>query len=608
MTQEGTHAPAVTAASTILLAMVLALHPACSDDVPLEDGSSGAVASGAAETTSSPDGTSSTTTDASTTATTGEPEHGALERLELAPAAHVLAIDLEAPAMLELTALGHYEDGAIVDVTAAASFVLAEPRLGTLDGSTLELPASSETFAAVAHVTATLDDQAADTSILVVAHRRTGPAAQALFVLPYQRTGREPAGPAVQPLVFDTEIERLDVVVSMEATGAMGGPIAELQASLVATVIPGLQAAVADTWIGVAAFMDYPIAPFGTAGCDQPFVLLQAVTSSVPAAQAAALGLTDGAFGGPIGCGGDAPASHLEALWQLATGDGLDGPAPTFVAPSAVGRGGAEFREGALPLIVSVTAARSHDPAGSSCDGLDYDASPAVAAVAASREPTEAALAGICGRVVTLAVDGFDPTCSPLADGLGLAAATGAVVHPAAWDLAPGGRPPGCAADQCCTGPDATGVASSPPGRCALAHRMPFGGGGLGERIVDAAHMVARGAPFTVTIAVHGTPAALGGTPLPPGLDTSVFIASTMPLWSGPVPLQGVADPILTPTAFVDVVPGTTVAFEVTGHDELVPSTDVPQLFVVELAAIADGCVDLGTREILVLVPPTGWG
>lgn len=607
MTSARTHGAAAAAASTISLPMVLALGLACGDDTTQAGGSSGAAsdAATAAEATSPPDGTSSTTTE---TSTTGETEHGALERLELTPAEQVLAVDLGAAAALELTAVGHYEDGAIVDVTAAASFVLAEPRLGTMDGSTLELTASSETFAAVAHVTATLDDQAAEASILVVAHPRTGPAAQALFVLPYQRTGRDPAGPSVQPLVLGTEIERLDVVVSMEATGAMGGPIAELQASLVGTVIPGLQAAVADAGIGLAAFMDYPIAPFGIAGCDQPFVLLQAVTSSTDAAQAAALELTDGPFGGPIGCGGDAPASHLEALWQLATGAGLDGPAPTFVAQSDVGRGGAGFREGALPVIVSVTAARSHDPAGSTCDGLDYDADPAVATVAASQGPTEAALASLCGRVVTMAISGFDPTCSPLADGLDLAAATGAVVHPAAWDLAPGGRPPGCAADQCCTGQDGTGVASNPPGRCALAHRIPFGGGGLGERIVDAAHMVARAAPFDVSAVVHGTPEGQGGAPLPPGLDTSVFITSTTPLSSGPVPLAGVAAPILTPTGFVDVVPGTTVTFEVAGTNDLVPPTDVPQLFVVEISARADGCIDLDARELLVLVPPIDWG
>lgn len=590
------------------LGMGLALLPACGDDVaPADETRETTSDATAADATSRLDGTSSTTTDSSTTVTTGGPDHGALERLELVPSQQVLAVDLDTPATLELTALGHYEDGATLDVTAATSFVLAEPRLGTLDGATLELPAFSETFAAVAHVDATLDAQAAAASILVVAHRRTGLAAQALFVLPYARTGRDPVGPAVQPLELGTAIERLDVVVSMEATGAMGGPIAELQASLVGTVIPGLQSAVADAWLGVAAFMDYPIAPFGAAGCDQPFVLLQPVTASADAAQAAALALTDGPFGGPIGCGGDAPASHLEALWQLATGTGLAGPAPTFVAASDVGRGGAGFREGALPVIVSVTAARSHDPAGSTCDGLDYDTDPSIAAVAATREPTEAALAGLCGRVVTMAVSGFDPTCSPLADGLAFAAATDAVVHPAAWELAPGGRPPGCAADQCCTGQDGAGVASAPPGRCALAHHIPFGGGGLGERIVDVVHMVARGAPFIVTAVVRGAPEGLDGTPLPPGLDTSGFIASTVPLAAGPGPLPGVPAPILTPVGFVDVVPGTTVTFEVTGHNDLAPPTAVPQLFVVAISAIADGCVDLGTREVLVLVPPTQW-
>lgn len=558
-----------------------------------------------ADATHGTDPSTSTSGDASEgttggTTTTGEPDHGALLELELAPADTVLAVDLDTPAVLTYAAIGRYEDGALVDVTAATRFAEAGPgpALGVMSGADLELPPFSALFLGTTRITATFDGRTAETGLTVVAHARTGAAAQALFVLPHDAPAQ------AQALAFDTGLDRLDVVVNVEATGSMGGPIADLQATLGTTVIPGAQAAVADAWLGISAFMDFPIAPFGIASCDQPFVLLQPVTSSSAAAQAAALGLTDGPFGGPIGCGGDPAASHVEALWQLATGEGLAGPAPTLVAPSDVGLGGAGFRAGALPVIVSITNAPTHDPGGPACHGgLGYDTDPAVLAVAATRSATEAALAAICGRVVTMAVSDFDPSCGPLADGVALAEATGATVYPAAWDLLAGGRPPGCAADQCCTGLDHAGVAPADDGRCPLALRIPFGGGGLGSRVAEAVALVADHAPFTVTAAVAGTTASIDGTPLPPGIDTAGFIASVTPLWHGPVPTADVPDPVLTAVAFEGVVPNTPVAFEVVARNELVPATRAPQLFSATISVRADGCSELDDQQVLVLVP-----
>lgn len=581
-----------------------ALGPACGDDATSVTGTS-EVASGA-DTAGSGSGSgssmagpeSSGTADGSTT---GAPDHGPLESLELAPADLVLAVDLDAPARLDFTALGRHADGTVVDVSDAASFELdrAGSQLGTIDGARLELPAFSEITVGTLHVTAALDGLEARARVTVVAHARSGPAAQALFVLPYLRTGEDPAGPSVQSLEFDTAIDRLDVLVNMDATGAMTGPIADLQATLASSVIPSLRRRTPDAWFGVAAFMDYPIDPFGVAGCDQPFVLLQELGPSADAAGAAALELTDGPFGGPIGCGNDAPASHVEALWQIATGEGLDGPGPTFVAPGAAG-----FRAGALPVVASITGARSHDPAGSACGGADYDSDPGVLAVAADRAQTEAALEALCARVITLAVSDFEATCSPLADGVALAEATDALVHPAVWSLAPGGRPPGCAEGQCCTGEAGAGVPPSPGGRCPLAYRIPFGGGGLGERLVDAVTMQALHAPLVVSVAVQGATEGVGGTPLPPGLDTASFIASATPSAAGPSPLPELPDPVIAGNAFVGVIPSTPVSFEVVAHNEIVPATDEGQLFSTSVSVRGDGCFELETRQVLVLVPP----
>ena len=53
------------------------------------------------------------------------------------------------------------------------------------------------------------------------------------------------------------------------------------------------------------------------------------------------------------------------------------------------------------------------------------------------------------------------------------------------------------------------------------------------------------------------------------------------------------------------LAPGTPVAFELVGRNDIVPPTDAPQLFTVTITAQADGCVALDDREVLVLVPPS---
>jgi hypothetical protein len=605
MTTSRSHVPRVVAIALV----ALGLGPGCGDDGPPAGettmaGADATTTTGTA-TEGALDGTGTASLDPTdegppggSSTSHGEPDHGELLRIDLVPLDTVLEVDLDTPSAMAFAVLGHYEDGTLLDVTTQASLE-HDPPLGVMHEASLELPPFADPFFGTTRITAHVDERVGEARLTVAAYARTGVDAAVLLVLPY---GGEPS---TRSLVFGTDIDRLDVLVNIDATGSMGGPINVLQGSLVGTVIPGIQAAVADAWLGVAAFMDYPIAPFGIAGCDQPFMLVQAMTASAVAAEDAMLSLTTGMFGGPIGCGNDPPESHIEALWQIATGEGLLGPAPTFVPPSASGRGGAGFREGALPVIVSITDAPSHHPGGPTCGmGVGYDADPAVLAVAATRAEAEVALVAICGRVVTMAVGNHDPACGPLADGVGLATATGARVPPQAWDVAIGGRPPGCAEGQCCTGLDGAGVAPDRAGGCPLAYHVAFGGGGLDQRITDGVARLAHHAPFTVTTAMSGATTSREGVPLPPGRDATAFVTSVVPLWHGPAPLAGVPDPVLTVAAFEGVLPTTPVAFELTAHNDLVPATDAPQLFAATITALADGCAVLDERPILFLVPP----
>ncbi len=626
--------PLPSVATSIALAGLM-LGAGCGDDsVSSNDGSSGTsgatmgtgdgpstVTDGPADSTGGTGpgtATGGPATDSATTGSTGTnndstgmEDHGDLLFIEVVPTNAVLEVDLNTPAVQVFEIRGHYEDGALVDLTSETTFQHSNPMIGVMNGENLEIPAFTDTFIGTTQITAMVDGQEGEAQLTLAAYAQTGAETDFFFVLPYE----DPAGSEDKPLTFSTDIKELDVFINMDTTGSMGGPISNLQTSLNTTVIPNIQASIDDTWFGVGAYMDYPIAGFGTPGCfggmgspydtDQPFILLQEMTSSAPDAQTAVTALANG--GSPIGCGADGAESHIEALYQIATGDGLAGPAPTFVAPNMNGIGGAAFREGALPVIVSVTDNSTHDPGLPLCTGAtDYESNASVFAVAATRADTHTALNDICARVVTVAVSNFNPGCGPLADGVDFAEATDSVIPPEAWDLAPGGRPAGCAVGQCCTGTNGMGVAPNMEGLCPLVYQVDFGGNGVGDSTTNGVIMLANYAPFSVTTAVSGLVTDIDGVPLPPGFTTADFIKSVVPLWHGPTPLPGVPNPILTPDAFENVVPNTPVTFNVEAYNDFIPQTDQARLFRATISVLADSCGDLGERDVFVLVPPEG--
>ncbi|MCX4240608.1 hypothetical protein OEB96_08280 [Paraliomyxa miuraensis] len=540
--------------------------------------------------------------------TVGEP--GVLELLRIEPPNAVLELDLDTPGTFDYAVIGVFADGSEMDVTAEVEgWVVSNPEVGMMNGATLEVPAFADSFFASTLVTANIGDIEGQAQLTVAAYRQTGDQQDFFFVLPFA----DPAGPQEKPLTFSTDIKALDVFVNMDTTGSMGSPIANLQASLTAEVIPGIEAQIPDTYFGAGIFEDFPVDPFGEevcdyfepSGTDQPFELLVAMTNVSADVQAAVNSMTLPG-GQPIGCGNDGPESHFESLYQIATGEGLMGPGPTSVAPNMTGIGGVGFREGSMPVVVSITDAISNeDAAGNMCLGMQsYASNPMVAAAAHDSQEALDALAAICARVVTVVVSNFNEMCGPLPDGQMLAAETGAVIPPVAWDSAPGGRPPGCAPDQCCTGIDGAGVPTDGMGLCPLVYRVSFDGSGLGAGVVDGVQNMAAYAAFDVTTQVSGSTEDSNGLPLPPGTSSADFILSVTPLEHGPVPLPGVPDPILTPDAFLGVIPNTSVTFTVEAFNSFLPQGPEPRLFVAEITVLADDCSYLDTREVFILVPP----
>jgi hypothetical protein len=578
--------------------------PPSDTDTDPTAGSTGDDTTGSSNDTIDPDGTTEEPT------TTGQP--GVLELLRLDPANAVLEIDLDTPGSLDYTVIGVFADGSEVDVTGdVESFTVSNPEVGSMNGATLEVPAFPEAFFASTLVTAAIGDVEGQAQLTVAAYRQSGAQQDFFFVLPFA----DPDGPQEKPLDFSTDVKALDVFLNMDTTGSMGGPIANLQSSITSSVIPGIEAQIPDTYFGAGVFEDFPVAPFGEPICDyfgpsdpdQPFELMVEITNTSADVQAAVNAMTLGGPGGqPIGCGNNTPESHFESLYQIATGEGILGPGVTNVPPNMSGIGGVGFRDGSLPVVVSITDAISNedDPANMCLGTEGYASNPAVAAVAHSGEEALAALAAICARVVTVVVSDFSPMCGPLSDGTLLATETGAVIPPEAWDLAPGGRPPGCAADQCCTGIGGAGVPVDGMGGCPLVYRVNFDGSGLGAGLLDGVQNLAAYAAFDVTTQVTGQTEDSQGLPLPPGTSSADFILSVTPLSHGPVPLPGAPDPVLTEDAFLGVIPNTPITFTVEAFNSFLPQGPQPRLFTAEITVLADGCSDLDTRQVFILVPP----
>lgn len=157
-------------------------------------------------------------------------------------------------------------------------------------------------------------------------------------------------------LDVSTRLLSADVFFLVDCTGSMRGEILNIQRGLTSTIVPGAMAAIPDVRFGVGVLADFAVGDYGEPG-DVPFELRRAITDDVGAVQAALDGL-------PEWDGDDLPESQVEALYQVATGEGLGSyidPAPG--CPS-LGVGYPCFREGSQPVVVLITDAPFHNGPG----------------------------------------------------------------------------------------------------------------------------------------------------------------------------------------------------------------------------------------------------
>ena len=543
-----------------------------------------------------------------------------LIQIVVSPTNTILEVDLSTAASQAFTAQGQYRDGVNEDLTAQVTWSHTNQDLGSFNGATLEIPGMAQAGAWTTVIEARKGTLKGIAQLTVVAYRKTGNQTDFFFVLPYN----DPAGNQNKPLEFHTDVRSLDVFFAMDVTGSMGEEIANLQSSL-NDIVTDIRTQIPSTWFGVGALADFPInapgsvMPYGSvnsAECtgatgvtDQPFKLILAMSDNVTSVQTA-VGLL-AKNGVPIWCGRDWPESQIEALYQVATGEGLTGPAPTNVAASNVGIGGVQYRAGSMPVVIPITDSYFHDPTSTaSCtigDGT-YSWSAAylapVLGVAHTRQQAKDKLAEICAKVVGVAsIENGIGTCSGLGDEEDFARTTGAMVPPTVWDV--GTRPAGCAAGQCCTDISGAGRAPDGDGLCPLVFKINANGSGLGDSIVTGLQMLTRYAKFDVKTETVGNAQGDNGEPIPTGYTTASFIKQIQPTSAtAPTPPPTLPVPVIVGSEFHDVYPGSVVSFAVYAFNDFLPQTEQPQFFRAVIKVLAGGCTELDEREVLILVPP----
>lgn len=554
-----------------------------------------------------------------------DPEPRTFVGIRIDPDNNVLLVDLNQTAAIEFRVLAYFSDGSSEDISAQSMLSADSSVLGTLNGRVFTAAPQSSAKVDLSHFTARYSrdgqEYIAAANLTIVWLRTTGPSTDFFFSLPFGTSVKD------QALGFGTTIQSIDSFFAVDTTSSMVGAINNLRSSLKDGIIPGVkQAAAKDAWFGVGAIDDFPVGPNGvpTGMCtgdvrfldDQPFILVNPMTSDVTVAQAATDKLLRGS--GTRGCGGDIPESQLEALYQIATGEGNTVTGVSSVpAHKTPGRGGVEFREGALPVITLITDAPFHTKGetNQTCtyfdsgfmlhnDSSEYGAT--VAAAAHTRAQTTAALNALCAKVIGVAPQITTlPTasCLPNVDLVKTARDTGALVPPEAWDAI--GRPNGCAAGQCCTGLAGAGETPGSDGLCPLVFKVKSDGTGLGQQVTTGITQLARFATFDVTTSTRGNATGDDGETLPAGKTTADFIKGVTPdvaivPTSNPMPKP----PIIAGGAFTKVTPGTQVRFDIKAYNDFQPETDVPQVFRATIKVQAGGCADLDQREVIMLVPP----
>jgi cysteine-rich repeat protein len=404
-------------------------------------------------------------------------------------------------------------------------------------------------------------------------------------------------------LEFQPSVQKADIFFSVDTTLTMDGEINVLKSSINNVVIRGTQSRVSDAAFGTASWEDFPVCGWGLTG-DLPWRLLNSPTTDAVAAEAGVNLLT-------IRSGGDLPESGYEALYQLATGNGVSwganlsgcGTHPAGGVPTNhVGGGGVGFRAQTVPIVLHITDATSNDAA--------VYGTKIPAAHSKAQALSELSSRGI--RVITVQSGGDASVTTQLGE---IASTTNAVVPVCAFKSdATTWR---CGADQCCTG--VAGAAVAPvAGECTLRYGINSNGSGLGETAVDGIDALVKYAKFNVFVALRddGDPTNVDTRCFVKRVESRAYVAPALEPEASctPVPTPAAFNGSAYNNGFIGFAsgkssasrPGAELHFDVVvENDTCVTPTTEAQVFEAFIDVIDEttGSI-LDSQTVTIIVPP----
>ncbi|MGE0784578.1 MAG: vWA domain-containing protein [Sandaracinaceae bacterium] len=354
------------------------------------------------------------------------------------------------------------------------------------------------------------------------------------------------AGIVELPLDLEAQLARADVLFLVDTTASMNEEIEEIRQGLRDRIAPGIASAIPDSALGVATFADFPVMSCGEA-LDVPFQLNREITQDLSQVQAAVDGI--GRSNGV-----DRPEAQVEALYQVATGEGLD----PFIQPSLGCPGGGFgypcFRDGALPVVLMFTDAPFHNGPG----GTNPYRCPLAPAVPHTYEQAIDRLGRLDVRVIGMYSG----------DGTGRG------------DL-----------EQLATDTAATGGDGSP-----LVFDIGLRGERLSDSVVNAIRTFADVIEFDVdTFLVDPDPGD--------GVDVTQFVEAVIPVRA--VPMDRIRGIDTATGTFLGVRAGTRVVFVLQIRAGVIMPGPEPQRFRLEVVFRGNGRTRLGSRIVDIVIPGT---
>lgn len=353
------------------------------------------------------------------------------------------------------------------------------------------------------------------------------------------------------PLTVDlqtaAQVAVADVLFVIDRTGSMDQEIANIRDGLRNVIVPGLIRSIPDLNLGVVTFADFPLEPYGSPD-DRPFTLVRPLSAEFTALQGAIANIQ-------VDNGGDNPEADVEALYQVATGEGLR---PWIGAASGCARAGlgyACFRPRAEAVIVLISDAPMHNgPMGSQAYSRTVFPPPPAQIPHTYDQMIAALRANLHARVIGIN-SGMPPfwardDMEQIARDTG---SLGADNQPLVFDINPDGT-------------------------------------GLSEQVVRSVER------FTNEVVLNVSARAVDID----GSGGARMVRAIRP--ERATPMDRIAR--LDMTTFYGVVPGTQLVFALDLDRSMIVPMDREQRFTVRIEFLADGRPTLGFRDIQIIVPP----